>query len=267
MKKLLLTLGFSLFLVACGGDKSTDAPTGGAAGGSAEPAAATVNANAQKVRVVVSDFPPFVTKDERGLPIGFDLDILHAIAHLEGLQLEIVERSWAEALNTLDNNQSDLVTAAITLTPERAEQYLPTKPYISAVRSLVVPENSPITTIDDLKGKVVGVEEGSSFFSEQSNYPNTTFKETPTSFAAITETLTGKVDGAVAHKPNLQHLLKDKGVKVRFIDLPTSNPEKAMMLKKDNVALVEKINSGLDKIKADGTYDTIYKKWFGENAQ
>lgn len=202
-----------------------------------------------------------------GLPIGFDLDILQAIAKVEGLDLEIVERPWVEALGTLEKDQSDLVTAAITLTPERTEKYAPTKPYISAVRTLVVPENSPIQTIEDLKGKTIGVEEGSSFFDEQGNYPNTTLKPVTTSFEAVTETLMGKLDGAIAHKPNLQYILRDKGVKMRFIDLPTNNPEKAMMLSKNNTALLEKINSGLDKIKADGTYDAIHKTWFGETTQ
>lgn len=263
MKKLLLTLSLSLCLAACGGDANeTSGETAGA-----QPIVTTATANIQKVRVVVSNFPPFVTKNETGLPIGFDVDILQAIAKIEGLELEIVERPWVEALDTLDKDQSDLVTAAITLTPERAEKYAATKPYIHAVRTLVVPDNSPIQTIEDMKGKTIAVEENSSFFDEQGNYPNTTFRAVPTSFAGVTETLTGRIDGVVAHKPNLQYILRDKGVKVRFVDLPTTNPEKAMMLKKGNTALLEKINSGLDKIKADGTYNTIHKQWFGEIAQ
>lgn len=271
MKKLLLTLGMSLFLAACGGDKAPESPqpetVQGAQATQSQTDPSTQTAGLVKVRVVASMYPPFVTKDEVGQIVGFDIDILKAIAALEGLELEITPESWSVALDTLNNNKSDVVVSAVTPNPERVEQYLASNVYISTPNSVAVPEDSSIVSIDDLKGKVVGVEGGSSFLSEKNKYPETTFKEFDTSFAALKETTTKRVDAVVAHRLHLQYLLKDKGVKMRFIDLPTSHPDKVIMLKKGNTELAQKINSGLNKIKADGTYDAIYKKWFGENAQ
>lgn len=267
MKKSLLTLCLSLFLIACGGDKPVESPadtTTTSPTNATQPAPIT-NPNAIKVRVTVSAYTPFVTRDDKGLPTGFDIDILQAIANLEGLHLEITERPWAGALQTLNTGQSDIVASAVSLNPARIEQYLPSNPYISTPNSLVVLADSPIHNIDDLKGKVIGIEAGSSFLAERSKYPNTEFKELKTSFLALSETITKKVDAVVAHRLHLQYLLRDKDVKVRFIDLPTANPDKVIMVKKGNVELVQKINSGLEKIKADGTYDAIYKKWFGED--
>lgn len=70
----------------------------------------------------------------------------------------------------------------------------------------------------------------------------------------------------MGQKLNLQYSLKSGGnsnIKVRFIDLKTANSYKVMMSRKGNEELVNKINSGLDKIKQNGAYDRIYNKWFG----
>lgn len=266
MKKSLLALGLSLLLTACGGDKTeeTAKPAEKPTTSATENTTPSANPNATSIRVVAAVYPPFVTKDDKGTLTGFDIEILQAIAKLENLNLEIVSRPWSQALESLNTDQSDIVVAAVTLNPERAEQYSPSKPYVSTIRALIVPQDSPIQTINDLKDKVIGVEEGSSFLKEKDKYPTTTFKEFKTSYLALNETLTQKIDGVVAHKLNLQSLLKDKDVKIRFIDIPTAYPDKVIMMKKGNTELTDKINAGLDKIKADGTYDTIYKKWFGE---
>lgn len=260
MKKLLSALSLSLFLVACGGDT---APASTPEQQPKETATAPQTTDLTKVRVVASIYPPFVTKDEQGQLAGFDVEVLKAIAELEGLELEITQQPWSNALNTLNNNQSDIVVSAVTPTTERLANYLASDSYVTTPNSIAVTEDSPIKSIEDLKGKVVALEEGSSFLSEKSKYPETTFKEYPTSFIALKETTTKNVDAVVAHRLHLQHLIGDKGVPMRFIDLPTSYPNKVIMLKKGNAELAQKINGGLEKIKANGSYDKMHQKWFG----
>lgn len=264
MKKLLAIFGLSLFLVACGNDSPPPEPSQPQ---NTEQQTANPTANLVKVRVIASDYAPFVTRDELGNLIGFDIDILREIAKLEGLDLEIAPHAWAGALNTLATDQSDIVISAVTLNPDRAEKYLPSNSYISTPNSIAVLEDSSIMSIDDLKGKVIGLEAGSSFLSERDKYAGTTFKEFNSSYLALTATTTKKADGVVAHRLHLQYLIRDKNVKMRFIDLPTAYPDKVIMLQKGNIELAQKINSGLDKIKANGSYDVIYKKWFGEDIQ
>lgn len=257
MKKLLSTLTLCLLLVACGGD------TAPAPEQKPETTTTPQTANLTKVRVVTSAYAPFVTKDEQGQITGFDVDILKAIAKLEGLELELTQQPWSEALSTLTSDKSDIVISAVTPTNERLEKYLASKPYVNTPNSLAVLENSSIKSIDDLKGKVVGLEKGSSFLSEKSKYPETTFKEFDTSYLALKDATTNKVDAVVAHRLHLQHLINSQGLRMRFVDLPTSHPNKVIMLKKGNNELVQKINRGLDTIQNDGTYDKIHQKWFG----
>lgn len=256
MKKSLLAVGLSLLLIACGGDKVSEQSQ-------LETTPTTQTDNLTKVRVVASSYPPFVTRDETGQIVGFDIDILQAIAKLEGLELEIVPEAWSKELDTLSDNKSDIVISAVTPTSKRLEQYLASNSYVSTPNSIAVLEDSPVKSINDLSGKTIGVEAGSSFLSEKDKYPETTFREFDTSYLALKNTATKKVDGVVAHRLHLQYLLKDKNIKMRFVDLPTSYPDKVIMLKKGDTELVQKINSGLTKIKTNGQYDEIYKKWFG----
>lgn len=262
MKKSLLALGLSLLLTACGGDKPAETTQ-------AEPApvaSADINApRGEALNVIASVNPPFVTKDEQGAPIGFDVEIIKEIAKHENLNLNIVLRaSWDGALDALDNDQGDIVISSVTLNPERGEKYLASKTYVSTPNTLVVASDSPIQGIEGLAGKIVGVEQGASIMKDKDKYPNTEFREFKTSYMALTEAVRKNIDAAAGQKLHMQYLLKDnKDASVRFIDLPSAYPDKVIMVKKGNTELINKINSGLDKIKADGTYDAIYQQWFG----
>lgn len=266
MKKSLIALSVALFLTACGGDKSAEAPKADTAAASttqAAPTAAT-NPQGQNVNVFAATNPPFVTKDDNGTIAGFDIDIINAIAELEGLNLTILPGVWDGALATLDSGESDLVVSAVTLNPERAEKYLPTKTYVSTSNAVVVSSDSPIQTLDDLKGKTVGVEKGSSIAKDKEKFPNTTFQEFDTSYQALVATVRKEIDATAAQRLHMQYLVhSNKDIQARFIDLPATYPDKVFMVKQGNTELVNKINSGLDKIKANGTYDQIYQKWFG----
>lgn len=241
---------------------ATPAPTA-----SSQAAASSTNSKSSLTRVAAPINPPFVTRDKQGQATGFDVEIMQAIAEMEGMNLEFIPRVWEGALATLENDESDVVIAAVTLNPERAEKYLASSTYVSTPNSLVVLADSPIKSIDDLKGKVVGVEAGSSILRDKDKYPNTEFREFKTSYLAVNEMMNKTIDAVASQKLHAQYLLKDDKTGVRFIDLPSAYPDKVIMVKKGNTELVNKINSGLDKIKANGTYDKIYTKWFGKAAK
>lgn len=244
---------------------ATPAPTATAA--SQVAAASSVNPQAGVTRVAAAINPPFVTRDKQGQADGFDVEIMKAIAETEGLHVEFMPRVWDGALATLENDESDVVIAAVTLNPERAEKYLASNTYVSTPNSLVVLADSPIKSTDDLKGKIVGVEAGSSILRDKDKYPTTEFREFKTSYLAVNEMMSKTIDAVASQKLHAQYLLKDDKTGVRFVDLPSAYPDKVIMVKKGNTELVGKINSGLEKIKANGTYDKIYAKWFGTAAK
>lgn len=273
MKKSLIALSVALFLTACGGDKPAEAPKTDAAStqsssAPAQPAPAStagaVNPQGQTVNVFAATNPPFVTKDDHGTVAGFDIDIINAIAELEGLNLVILPGVWDGALATLDSGESDLVISAVTLNPERAEKYLPTKTYVSTSNAIVVANDSPVQTLEDLKGKTIGVEKGSSIAKDKERFPSSTFKEYDTSYQGLAATVRKEIDAVAGQRLHMQYLVhSNKNIQARFIDLPSTYPDKVFMVKQGNTELVNKLNSGLDKIKSNGTYDQIYQKWFG----
>lgn len=266
MKKTLLVSALTFLLVACGGDKPADSTsTTNTTTTTSTPA---TNPHAQTVNVHASINPPFVTKDDAGVLTGFDVEIIQAIAELEGLNVNLIPGSWSEALETLDNGKSDIVISAVTLNPERGEKYLASKTYVSTPNAVVVLNDSSIKTIDDLKDKVLGIEQGSSILKDKDKYPTTEFREFQTSYTALTAAARKEIDAAAGQKLHMQYLLTNNpSVQMRFVDLPSAYPDKVIMVKKGNTELVNKINSGLDKIKANGKYDAIYQKWFGTKPQ
>lgn len=266
MKKTLLVSALTFLLVACGGDKPADSTsTTNTTTTTSTPA---TNPHAQTVNVHASINPPFVTKDDAGVLTGFDVEIIQAIAELEGLNVNLIPGSWSEALETLDNGKSDIVISAVTLNPERGEKYLASKTYVSTPNAVVVLNDSSIKTIDDLKDKVLGIEQGSSILKDKDKYPTTEFREFQTSYTALTAAARKEIDAAAGQKLHMQYLLTNNpSVQMRFVDLPSAYPDKVIMVKKGNTELVNKINSGLDKIKENGKYATIYQKWFGTKPQ
>lgn len=280
MQKYMFALLSGLFLLnACSNepatttDPATSAPTTKPAATPTESVASSVTTvPSAKVRVLAAVYPPFVIRDENGSVTGFDIDILKEIASLEGLNLEIYHQAvWDGALSKLDQETHDLVVAAVTLTSERAEKYLPTKPYVESSNAILVLANSDIKQEADLKGKTVGVSQGAAFLKEKENdpsYANVKFQAFDTPYLALKSVLSKETDAVVGQKLYLQYSLKDSNsTNVRFIDLKTTNSGKVMMSRKGNEELVNKINSGLDKIKQNGSYDRIYNKWFGTAAQ
>lgn len=274
MKKIALLLGMALALSACGENDTAPTETQATTTTTSSAPQSATNVGDPQGQVIsvgiTSSYPPFVTKDEVGRPIGFDIDILYAIAKLEGINPSVIAYDqWGEVLDSLDSGKTDLVISAVTLTPEREQKYSASKSYVSTVNALAVPKDSFVQSIADLKGKTIGVGKGSSLVKEKDKYPEVTFIEFESTYVAFKEAIGKKtVDAVIAQKLYLQYLMQDNeksSTAIRLIDLPSEHPDKVILVKKGNTELVQKINSGLDKIKANGTYDEIYKKWFGSN--
>lgn len=272
MKKTFIALSMALALVGCGGDKPAETSqanqtaTTTTTSSATATAAEVINPQGQKVIIHASTNPPFVTKDDAGTLIGFDIEIMQAIARHENLNPNFTPGVWDGALATLDSGNSDIVISAVTLNPERAEKYLASDTYVSTPNALTLTLDSPIQSLDDLKGKVIGVERGSSLSKDADKFPGASFKEYDSSYLALVAAVRKEIDAAAGQKLHMQYLAhSNPDINVKFLDLPSAYPDKVIMVKKGNTELVGKINSGLAKIKADGTYNAIYTKWFGND--
>ncbi len=248
-----------LILAACG-KKEAPAPV-------AAPAPAPAPA---KVYVVGTDaaYAPFESQNEKGEIVGFDIDVVKAVAAKAGIEVKFVNTPWEGIFNTLNQGDRDLLVSAITITDERKQTMDFSAPYFDAKQLIAVKENSKIKTLADLKKLKVGVQTGTTgdevvtklIGKNSANIKR--FESTP---LALKELEAGGVDAVVADNGVVIHYVANNaGSKFRTVDDTSFTPEQyGIAVKKGNAELLDKINAALTAVKADGTYDKIYASYFG----
>ncbi|WP_210441132.1 basic amino acid ABC transporter substrate-binding protein [Nocardioides xinjiangensis] len=260
---LVSTLALATVLTACGSDDGggSGADDGGSSGDSG------VTTIASGTLTVCSDvpYPPFEDFDESSESgfKGFDIDIVQAIA--DGLELELaVKDSSFDALQSgqaLNANQCDLAASAMTITDERKAALDFSDGYYDSEQSLLVPEGSDITSIEDLDGVKVGVQQGTTgkAYAEEnaSGADIVSFPSDAEMFQAIKA---GQVDALLQDLPvNLDH---QKAGGFTVVETYSTDEQYGLAMKKGNTALVEAVNEQLAEMREDGTYDEIYNTYF-----
>lgn len=255
----LLAAGF--VLAACGKKEEAPAPAPVASAPAPAPA---------KVYVVGTDaaYAPFESQNEKGEIVGFDIDVVSAIAKKAGIEVKFVNTPWEGIFNALAQGDRDLVVSAVTITEERKGTMDFTAPYFDAVQLIAVKENSKVAKFADLKKLKVGVQTGTTgdeAVTKLLGKTSTNIKRFESTPLALKELESGGVDAVVADNGVVVHYVANNpGSKFKTVSDPEFVPEQyGIAVKKGNTELLEKLNKGLADIKADGTYDQIYAKYFG----
>lgn len=280
MKKffaLILALVMSLSLVACGstsGGSSTSAgSTSGSASGSAGSASGSASATFTTVesgKLIMStnaQFPPYemVADDGKGYENtgfeGIDVELAYALAQKLGLQLVVDDMDFDSALLAVQQGKSDVVIAGVTVSPDRLVNMNFTDSYANGVQVVIVPQNSTISSIDDLKGKMIGTQRGTTGYiyctDDYGEDYVTAFDDGAT---AVQNLLAGKVDAVVIDSaPAKEYVKANAGLKI--LDTEYTNEDYAIGVSKDNTALLDALNSALAELKADGTVQSIIDKY------
>ncbi|MEX8517013.1 MAG: basic amino acid ABC transporter substrate-binding protein [Leptothrix sp. (in: b-proteobacteria)] len=266
-RRFLKTSGLllaGLALVACG-KKEDAAPAAAAASAvaSAPPPA--------KVYVVGTDaaYAPFESQNDKGEIVGFDIDVVSAIAKKAGIEVKFVNTPWEGIFNAVAQGDRDLLVSAITITDERKQTLDFTSPYFDAQQLIAVKADSKIAKFADLKKLKVGVQTGTTgdeVVSKLLGKTSTSVKRFESTPLALKELESGGVDAVVADNGVVIHYVANNaGSKFKTVSDSTSfAPEQyGIAVKKGNAELLEKLNKGLAEVKADGSYDAIYTKYFG----
>ncbi|MGD0003583.1 MAG: basic amino acid ABC transporter substrate-binding protein [Anaerolineaceae bacterium] len=220
--------------------------------------------NAPKVRVVTDAiWPPFETLDETSKqPVGFDVDLMNAIAKKESLQIEFVNAPFDSALAGLSQCQYDAAISAITITDERKKSMLFSDPYFAAGLIVIVNiSNTDIRSKDDLGGKKVGAMSGTTGAFEAQKILNVQYSPYDTIDEAFLELMNGHIDAVITDNLLAISFVGKNPTKVKTVGSVFTNENYGVAVCNKQPALLAKINQGLAAVKSDGEIDQLVKKW------
>lgn len=226
---------------------------------------------AQETLQAVTDpsFVPFEMLDrETGEMVGFDMDILAEVADRAGFEYELETMDFQGIIPALQTGSKDIAIAGITITEEREQVVDFSDPYYdSGLRLLVRANDDSIQGVEDLAGKSVGTKTGSTshdFLRNRLEAENVTIEPYPGSADMYQALLGGAVDAVFYDAPNVGYFAKTRGEgRVKTVG-PLYEGQQYGLALVEGSDWVEPVNEALASMKADGTYDDIYEKWFGE---
>jgi len=236
----------------------------------ASPGTPAASAAAARALVVGTDaaYAPFESQNEKGEIVGFDIDVVKAVAQKAGLEVKFVNTPWEGIFNALKQGDRDLLVSSITITDERKQTMDFSAPYFDAHQLIAVRADSKVTRFDDLKTLKVGVQTGTTgdeAISKLQGKTSTNIKRFESTPLALSELQTGGIDAVVADNGVVvNHVKNNGGDKFRTVNDPAFTPEQyGIAVKKGNAELLAKLNQGLAAIRADGSYDRIYAQYLG----
>lgn len=279
MKKitaLLLGTAMVLSLAACGGTTTTSSETTSSSteGASSSEAASTSEATAEAAVTEVTTvepgkltmstnaaFPPYEMTDDNGNIVGIDVDVANAIAEKLGLELQVDDMDFDAALLAVQNGKSDIVMAGVTVTEDRQLVMDFTNSYATGIQVVIVPEDSDIASLDDMSGKLIGVQRGTTgdiYCSDDFGEENVIkYDDGLTAVQALNN---GQVDCVVIDNAPAQEFVEaNPGLKI--LDTEYTNEDYAIGVAKGNTAMLDAVNGALAELKADGTLQSIVDQY------
>jgi ABC-type amino acid transport substrate-binding protein len=252
---LIATAGFA---VGCGDDDDDG-------NGDTTAAAQDFNLIQEGQLLVGTDtpFPPF----EIGQPpdiTGFDIEVVNAVAEKLDLDASYQDTSFDTIFRDTAQGKFDLAVAASTITPDREKTVDFSDPYYQANQSLVVVKGSDIASTDDLGGKTVGAQDGTTgedYANEETDAAQVRgFPEGPDAFNALRN---GQVDAVIIDQPVVVDALETPaGGDIEIAQEIVTSELYGLVFAPDNDALREAVNEALQELKDDGTLADLYEQYF-----
>ncbi len=212
-------------------------------------------------------FPPFEMMDDNGDPAGFDIDLSYMIAEKAGKELEIEDMDFNGLLAALQSEKIDFSAAGMSVTEERKKTVDFSDPYYTSRQVIVVPVDSAIAGKEDLEGKIVAVQEGTTgeaMVNDEANAASVaSFKKNAD---VAMEVITGRADAFVLDEEPSKAIVAKNADKLRVLDVEFGTEEYAIAVKKGNTELLDIVNATIKEMKEDGTYDEMIAKYFPDRA-
>ena len=256
----------ALALTACGGSASSVASS---VASSASSAAASTSAAAGELTTVEAGkltmatnatFPPYEMTTDSGDIAGIDIDTAKAIAEKLGLELQVDDMEFDAALLSVQQGKADMVMAGVTVTDERKAVMDFSDSYATGIQSIIVPEGSDIASPDDLAGKKIGTQRGTTGYIYCSDdFGDENVVAYDDGLTAVQALNNGQVDAVVIdNAPAKEYVAANPGLAI--LDTSYAEEDYAIGMAKGS-SLEAAVNAALEELKADGTLQAIVDKY------
>ena len=206
-------------------------------------------------------FPPYEMTTDSGEFEGIDIETAQAIADKLGLELQIDDMDFDAALLAVQQGKADMVMAGVTVTDERQNVMDFTDSYATGIQSIIDKEDSDIASVDDLAGKKIGTQRGTTGYLYCSDdFGDENVVAYDNGLTAVQMLNNGQVDCVVIdNAPAKEFIAANPGLKL--LDTAYVEESYAIGVGKGNTELKDAINTALEELKADGTLQTIVDKY------
>jgi len=217
-------------------------------------------------------FAPMGFRDDQNQLIGFDIDLSAEVAERLDYHFVYQPIDWSVKEQELNNGNIDMIWNGYGVTPERKEMVLMSEPYLEGGQIIVsMADDEPIESLEDLAGKTLSTQASSTALRIiEEVWPNEVYNELedivlyPNYNNSFLDLEAGRVDAVVVGGVYGNYVVNQRGEENYNVFQDTSSSEPMVVgMRKSDTAFAEEINTALAEIEEDGTYDEIYRKWFG----
>lgn len=226
-------------------------------------------AAAEKIVVATNPtWPPLEFLDDNKNIIGYDIDMIQAIGKEAGLDVEIRMTAWDGIFAGVAAGNYDVIASGVTITPERQRAFEFSKPYYDVQQIVVVKKGDAAANFEALKGRTVGGQIGTTgVFVAQKSGVDMTLREYDDVGLAMQDLLNGRIDAVICDSPVALYYANQKEGFTDHLSIAfrTEATESfGFVVRKGRTDLVDRLNKGIDAVRAKGIEAELIRKWMGE---
>lgn len=232
--------------------------------------AANTDTTTKTIKVAVnSSMPPFAYIDEKGNPIGFDVELITHIAQKNGYVVKFNVLPWQEMFKSVKQGTSDLAISSISYSTEREGKYLLSNPYVYIPAGILSLGDTAINSISDLKPMRLGMQNGTIFMDIAKEHGIEQVITKDKIFLSFQDLINGRVDAIVSDKQIVQHFAKSypqyKTNILEYGDASNKGSYAVAIAPKSKTQVIEMFNQGVEEMKASGELAELETKWFEDS--
>lgn len=231
---------------------------------------ASTGSKEKKLVIGVDDqFAPMGFRDDKNELVGFDIDYARAVGQKMGYKVEFQPIDWSAKESELSSGRIDLIWNGYTITDERKQKVLFTKPYLKNSQAIVTVAKSNTTKIADLAGKKIGLQSMSSAADALNANPIKDkiagVTEYKNNVLALSDLKIGRTDAVVIDEVVARYYMSKEEGTFKLLDESLAPEEYGVGVKKGNEKLLDELQKAMDELNKDGSAAKISEKWFGED--